>query len=186
MPSRRLQWSAWERVTIVIAVTLLFAYCISIQWAIAIRPKVINISLEFYRGCMSVQHFNRSPNWAHLATRRVPCVLFYSEQFQISEYGAPWELSSSWYEKAGLTIPTYLRFDTGTFKYTSVICPIWLPAWLLGIVLWIQAKRRAVQKGCCIVCGYNLTGNVSGRCPECGTPNSDAEHDAPANKLSDK
>ncbi len=22
----------------------------------------------------------------------------------------------------------------------------------------------------CLVCGYNLTGNVSGRCPECGTP----------------
>jgi len=27
-------------------------------------------------------------------------------------------------------------------------------------------RRR--RKGCCIRCGYNLTGNVSGRCPECG------------------
>lgn len=30
-----------------------------------------------------------------------------------------------------------------------------------------RLRRRGVQ---CIVCGYALTGNVSGVCPECGTP----------------
>ena len=30
-----------------------------------------------------------------------------------------------------------------------------------------QRRRRV---GCCINCGYNLTGNVSGVCPECGKP----------------
>jgi uncharacterized paraquat-inducible protein A len=32
----------------------------------------------------------------------------------------------------------------------------------------LQHRRRAM--GCCIKCGYLLTGNVSGVCPECGSP----------------
>jgi hypothetical protein len=28
--------------------------------------------------------------------------------------------------------------------------------------------RLAIQQGLCLTCGYNLTGNVSGVCPECG------------------
>lgn len=33
--------------------------------------------------------------------------------------------------------------------------------------LWRDRRRRAA--GLCIRCGYPLRGNVSGRCPECGT-----------------
>ena len=29
---------------------------------------------------------------------------------------------------------------------------------------------QRVRLGCCSCCGYNLTANTSGRCPECGTP----------------
>lgn len=53
----------------------------------------------------------------------------------------------------------------------DVVIPIWLlfaPAALLSIALWI-ADRRLVRSGFCSTCGYDLTGNVSGRCPECGT-----------------
>jgi hypothetical protein len=31
-------------------------------------------------------------------------------------------------------------------------------------------RWRFGTKGLCSVCGYNMAGNVSGRCPECGTP----------------
>jgi hypothetical protein len=34
-------------------------------------------------------------------------------------------------------------------------------------LFWWLDRRRP---GLCRECGYNLTGNVSGRCPECGTP----------------
>jgi hypothetical protein len=33
----------------------------------------------------------------------------------------------------------------------------------------LEEERRRLR-GTCGVCGYNLTGNVSGTCPECGTP----------------
>ena len=29
-------------------------------------------------------------------------------------------------------------------------------------------RNRRRKRGLCVQCGYNLTGNVSGRCPECG------------------
>ena len=39
-----------------------------------------------------------------------------------------------------------------------------------GIAKWERARRaRRVAKKCA-VCGYCLRGNVSGRCPECGSP----------------
>jgi hypothetical protein len=42
-------------------------------------------------------------------------------------------------------------------------------AWLIsvGCAMLIPARRR--YRGCCASCGYNLTGNTSGVCPECGT-----------------
>ncbi len=48
---------------------------------------------------------------------------------------------------------------------------------LLVIPLWIMfATRRAFGQdwcrrecGLCVACGYDLTGNTSGVCPECGT-----------------
>jgi len=33
----------------------------------------------------------------------------------------------------------------------------------------LRARLRAAR-GRCTKCGYDLTGNVSGRCPECGEP----------------
>jgi hypothetical protein len=32
--------------------------------------------------------------------------------------------------------------------------------------------------GCCQTCGYDLTGNTSGRCPECGKDIAEHSHDA--------
>ena len=49
-----------------------------------------------------------------------------------------------------------------------------MPMWIVlasilvpTIVLWRQ--NRHIPHSHCQNCGYNLTGNVSGRCPECGT-----------------
>ncbi len=39
---------------------------------------------------------------------------------------------------------------------------------LIGYVIATRAERHRIPPGHCRKCGYNLTGNVSGRCPECG------------------
>ncbi len=47
--------------------------------------------------------------------------------------------------------------------------PIWLLVAAVGFptaILWWRDRRP--KAGFCKVCKYDLTGNVSGRCPECG------------------
>ena len=40
----------------------------------------------------------------------------------------------------------------------------------LGLIWFRQRRARRVRAGLCPRCAYNLTGNVSGVCPECGAP----------------
>ena len=39
--------------------------------------------------------------------------------------------------------------------------------WIYG-VHWRDQRERRIAAGRCASCGYPLTGNVSGTCPECG------------------
>jgi hypothetical protein len=65
-------------------------------------------------------------------------------------------------------------------RATSLQAPFWLlgtvlllyPAWALTARTFRRLYRR--KTGRCLGCGYDLTGNVSGVCPECGTPVPDA------------
>ena len=45
----------------------------------------------------------------------------------------------------------------------------------IGVVIVVRSSRRLarLKRGCCVRCGYNLTGNVTGRCPECGEPTAE-------------
>jgi len=45
------------------------------------------------------------------------------------------------------------------------------PATSVGLLLFRLGKRSGRRSAnCCATCGYNLTGNTSGVCPECGSP----------------
>ena len=56
-----------------------------------------------------------------------------------------------------------------------IVISDWLLVVILGAlpVVWFRHWRRSRRDrrlGCCHFCGYNLTGNTSRVCPECGTP----------------
>jgi hypothetical protein len=57
----------------------------------------------------------------------------------------------------------------------AVAVPSWMPAVILApypILAFVRgpARRwRRRRRGLCVRCGYDLEGNVSGVCPECGT-----------------
>lgn len=54
--------------------------------------------------------------------------------------------------------------------FCRVILPLWIPLWLVALptifLFWHDCR---VPPGHCQTCGYDLTGNTSGVCPECGT-----------------
>jgi hypothetical protein len=63
--------------------------------------------------------------------------------------------------------------DNGTFAGYCLILPYWFFAVLASVIpgIWLRRRlNRRPPKGHCQACGYNLTGNTSGACPECGTP----------------
>ena len=75
-----------------------------------------------------------------------------------------------------LWIPRYRDISGKTpwtnspYRYRSVHVPLWIPFLLFAmptVFLWWLDRRR-IPPGHCQKCGYNLTGNVSGVCPECG------------------
>ena len=52
-----------------------------------------------------------------------------------------------------------------------LIIPLWIPFTIIAIpTAFLWRRDRPYKPGHCEKCGYNLTGNVSGTCPECGTP----------------
>lgn len=73
---------------------------------------------------------------------------------------------------------TYLFLDRagpqGTIERNPLVIwfylPLWIPTGFLlastGVLWWLGRRRRNGDR--CDGCGYNLCGNVSGTCPECG------------------
>ena len=56
----------------------------------------------------------------------------------------------------------------------NLIMPWWIPL-ALSVTFAVLARRSANhwarrRSGRCARCGYDLTGNTTGRCPECGQP----------------
>lgn len=52
-----------------------------------------------------------------------------------------------------------------------IVLPLWIPFVFIAVpTAYLWWRDRRIPAHCCQECGYNLTGNVSGICPECGKP----------------
>ena len=57
-----------------------------------------------------------------------------------------------------------------TRKSTALVVPLWLGPFLCSLATIVFFRRaRRPPRGRCVECGYDLQGNISGVCPECGT-----------------
>lgn len=102
-------------------------------------------------------------------------------------WGFQWPGLKSWVETKPIYGPKYVWPGTPT-RYVSVDLPMWLPTLISsGLCLWFWRKPRLrVRVGCCSACNYDLTGNTSGVCPECGVavqPGSSREEARAENEL---
>ena len=72
----------------------------------------------------------------------------------------------------------FMYFDNcipiAKYRYRAVELPLWFPLLIFSIypiAAFIRGpyrRYRRKNKGLCLKCGYDLQGNVSGICPECG------------------
>jgi hypothetical protein len=74
-------------------------------------------------------------------------------------------------------LPSYTSSDDSVsrafyIRTRTLSIPFWIPMILIAVpTLWSFWRARERSKwGRCRKCLYDLTGNVSGICPECGTP----------------
>jgi hypothetical protein len=78
-------------------------------------------------------------------------------------YASGYSLEGEWRVRLG-------RIEVKRTPLAQLTVPLWMLFLGAGVptsVLWCLDRRRG-SPGHCRACGYNLTGNVSGRCPECG------------------
>jgi hypothetical protein len=73
---------------------------------------------------------------------------------------------AAWSRLLGLSLPRLENNPAGK----QLVAPLWLPVALLTpLTIFLDRRdRRRRPPGHCQSCGYNLTGNTSGICPECG------------------
>lgn len=67
----------------------------------------------------------------------------------------------------------WFRSESGTVvrggNATEVVVPLWLGVLIFGLpttILWYRDRRKPLRV--CRKCAYDLRGNTSGVCPECG------------------
>ncbi len=89
-------------------------------------------------------------------------------------------LRLQWFEYYGLVRPLHPVLGDGIARL-----PLWLPL-VIAVALTatlFHFDRRRIPPGHCKKCGYNLTGNVSGICSECGHSLDSAESSASTHQL---
>ena len=91
---------------------------------------------------------------------------FYGPHLRLADWPDALSYGTFWTCELGFWMPSLVRGP-----YSSLILPIWVLVIVaaIGISFSMLRRLRRARPGCCNSCGYNLTGNVSGRCPECGT-----------------
>jgi hypothetical protein len=119
--------------------------------------------------------------WAGLV---VSLLIFVAGAASLFWMGSHYGKSTSWTLDGGCLLfdSSYTGARRGWALRRAVLPPdrgpepylveLWIPFLIVAVptacLWWIDLRRLPV--GCCQRCGYNLAGNISGVCPECGTP----------------
>ena len=103
-----------------------------------------SLNVHSYQGRVSVDSYDISPTSAAAAHGTM----------------ADWGMGTNYYDFSGRLIGRSLNIPHGLLLFVLGILPvIWLVKW---------NQRRKLSPNACASCGYDLRGNESGQCPECG------------------
>lgn len=109
-----------------------------------------------------------SPSYTHLSVRRavddeVCCWLRHATPQQISPYALYWRRQLRAAPRGRSPV-----LMTGVRTWVGLPVALFLVYPVLAVLWERVGKLLKPRRGHCRTCGYNLTGNTSGACPECG------------------
>jgi hypothetical protein len=151
--SRKLRVCKWAGT--VGCALIVFAFVASAFWLVGLQwqtQRYRYYGLWTYLGCLYV--FRHSPSGDLHGLSWLPV----------------WKLPP---DEGGYTLTDFgwlPRIADNTPSITGLFLPLWIPFIVLLIptlLLWWRDRWKP-RPGFCRQCDYDLTGNVSGRCPECG------------------
>ena len=92
--------------------------------------------------------------------------------FEVSVYpkGMPTQgWFAAWQPYEAYWLPRLIRGSFITSRTTHVFVPLWIPLLFVGAAtIWAFRHDRRFAPGHCQTCGYDLRGDFSTGCPECG------------------
>jgi hypothetical protein len=120
-------------------------------------------------------------HWDHYAEGKAPPQDWIFERIAPASQGGKsiisgYDVSDTphWWNRRGFLLQIHPYWEPETWL---VIVPHWFLVLISVAVLFISTRHSKRPIGAC-QCGYNLTGNTSGVCPECG-----ATVESPAHKI---
>jgi OFA family oxalate/formate antiporter-like MFS transporter len=96
-----------------------------------------------------------------------------AERFGPHRVGDVYPLVFLSYGVAGITGPMlggWLRDETGGYVWSTALAVAVLCGGMVASALLLRKARQPREKSLCSTCNYNLRGNATEVCPECGTP----------------
>jgi hypothetical protein len=151
-PSRLRRWLKWAGLVVCLAIAGLWAASGMIRFGVAVRRG----SLSLFRGTCNLLVAYGDPSSAQPGPLVTIRPHFMMKKVDRLRWHAGWPSIRS-------------SGRTRNFALWLVTLPLWLPFGVVALpaaYLWYRDRRP--PRGRCRRCGYDLTGNVSGRCPECG------------------
>ena len=139
----------------VVCMLMVEAWVISLVAAVVYRPPGHKVVYSLQAGCATVIWW----------TSRSAPIRGNSEVIDLSLLHG-WSIQSLWFAMHWL--PTYKNYPA-PIGISTLVIPLWVPITLVGLpTAYLFWRDRSPPPGHCRECGYDLQGNVSGVCPECG------------------
>ncbi len=128
------------------------------RWHFGWVSRSLKFAVLFHAGAMTIERMGSNADYRTSHQFRGPAG-FYAGWNLTECVLEDWRAPAVWPDAQ--LLPTYSFVDV----------PLWLPFLLaFGAARRLRRSGRwRYPPGCCASCGYDLTANTSGICPECGT-----------------
>jgi hypothetical protein len=149
------KWVGAVTLAAIAAIWFVSGWCCITRWFLTLHGGV---TAEIGRGCVVCNFYDSGLDpaatqwWKRWWQQRSE-----APQAQCGFVGWEWSVHAECHPPS----PDFIR--------TTVQIPLWAP-WLMVLLptLWLWRLDRRRPPGACPACAYNLTGNTTGVCPECG------------------